>query len=115
MEEHDNLAGGHKPGPQFTSWRYTVWAYERGDGAPPILVVGFEWHIGEMHGIRSLGVWLSEEEDNTAEWEQYPEYDLLYLGVEPATLALLIEQGKLQRVGELPKIGRYAQPLDLLK
>src|ERR1700735_5364083 len=88
---------------QFTSWRYVVWAYERGDESPPILVVCFEWHIGEMHAMRSLGVWLSEEEDNTTEWDQYPEYNLLSLGVEPATLALLIEQGKLQRVGELPK------------
>lgn len=112
MEGQDDRPADQGAQSVYKSWDYVVWAYDRGGGNVPILVVCFEWHIGQMHAIRSEGVWLNDEEDSTSEWDQYPEYKLLSRGVEPATLASLIEQGKLQRVGTLPKIGPYAEAQD---
>ena len=94
----------------YKSWDYSVWAYDRGDGSVPILVVCFEWHIGEMHAMRSEGVWLHDEEDNTAEWSSYPEYNMLCQGIDSGVLAAQIAEGRLHRIGELPHIGRFAEP-----
>jgi hypothetical protein len=115
MEAHSDRAADQGKESVLDSWEYSVWAYDRGDKDVPILIVCFEWHMREMHALRSEGAWLHEEEDNTGEWSTYPEYALLQVGVNAEILASLVAQGKLQRVGSLPLIGRYAVPPAWLK
>jgi hypothetical protein len=53
------------PAPSVQSWHrpgtYSVWTYDAPDFNGPILVLGLEWAIGDLRGVRACGAWLHED------------------------------------------------------
>lgn len=88
--------------------RYSVWAFERDEGAEPILLIAYEWARAGLRGVRVDCVWLHEDE--TEDWEKFPEFNEISGGVEAGVFAGLVERGKVHRIGIMPRIGRYAEP-----
>jgi len=99
----------------FTPGSYSVWVFVRDGSREPILVVAYEWTAAGLCAVRSECVWLSEEDDPNIRWEDYPEFEQISGGVEAASFASLIEQGKVIRVGVMPPIGRWAEPPSWLR
>ena len=93
--------------PWFQANTYSVWAFER-DNNEPILVVAYEWERAGLRAIRADCAWLHQDESKP--WESYPEFDQISDGVDAAVFASLIAAGRLHRIGQLPPIGRYAHP-----
>lgn len=93
---------------------YSVWAYERDGENEPILFVAYEWETAGLRAVRVDCVWLHEDEPEH-DWEKFPEFEQISGGVEAASFARLVEQGKVHRIGILPAIGRYAESPSWLK
>jgi hypothetical protein len=89
---------------------YSVWAYFRsGDDENPLLFVAYEWAHGGLRGVRVDGVWLHDGETKK-EWEADPEFEAISEGVEAASFARLVENGKVHRIGVMPSMGRFVEP-----
>lgn len=101
-------------GPSQADWfqpnTYSVWVYDRGSDEPPIFFVAYEWERGCLRGVRVESVWLNQEEDPTRRWEDYPEWEKITGGPEAVRFARLVEEGKVHRVGAMPKIEQYTEP-----
>jgi hypothetical protein len=106
---------------------YSVWAYmpnaEELDNEElfhtPVFLVLWEWEIAEMRSVELVEAWGSirelQPEDSQRRWDA--EYaDLCRELIDPSDsfrgrfLAEMIEIGQLQRLGEMPKWGRFKEP-----
>jgi hypothetical protein len=91
--------GWHQPG------TYSVWAYDAPDFNGPILVLGLEWAIGDLRGVRACGAWLHEDDTSSVDDDEFTsirgDFD------NQDTLARLIATGRLIRIGPIPASDRY--------
>jgi hypothetical protein len=102
------------PAPSVQSWHrpgtYSVWTYDAPDFNGPILVLGLEWAIGDLRGVRACGAWLHEDDTRSVDDNDFTsvrgEFD------NQDTFAHLIATGELLRIGPIPASDRYYASTD---
>lgn len=92
---------------------YSVWAYDRQDEGPPILISAYSWEMAGLRGIKAVQQWSPVFDGRMSEQDTNLTSDLKCCdpeGIDSLDFVRLVADGTLQLIGEMPPIGEYAKP-----
>jgi len=100
----------------FRPGTHSLWLYTREGRGEPALIAVYEWENAGLRGVAIDDAWGTFRELTGSEEDWDPDHKMLRqetscqeeLSVQ--YFAELVAAGQMLRIGEMPPVGRYAQP-----